>query len=100
MIKQEDLLEAIAECQGEKNPNANTCMKLAAYYVILDHIKGEEMPRYSYSEPPFLSGSEFSEAMAGKNTNEVLLIVDELMETVQVLVPRLYRATIEKIKDL
>ena len=38
MITEKDLLEAIAECQGERNPNANTCIKLAAYYTILDHL--------------------------------------------------------------
>ena len=36
MITEQDLLEAIAECQGQRNPNANTCIKLAAYYIILE----------------------------------------------------------------
>ena len=34
MITLYDLEEAIAECQGERNPNANTCIKLAAFYTI------------------------------------------------------------------
>ena len=45
MIKEEDLQEAIAECQGVRNPNANTCLKLASYYTILDHTKEEEERR-------------------------------------------------------
>jgi hypothetical protein len=34
LITLHDLDEAIAECQGERNPNANTCIKLAAFYTI------------------------------------------------------------------
>lgn len=104
MIKETELREAIAECQGDRNPNANTCIKLAAYYTILNQMYPNEMPTYSYAEPPrevmFNSGSEFSEMILGKNMDDVLMVIDELMDTVQVLVPKLYRATLEKIKEL
>ena len=40
MITLHDLEEAIAECQGERNPNANTCIKLAAYYTIRNEMYG------------------------------------------------------------
>ena len=33
VIREDDVREAIAEMQGQKNPNANTCIKLAAYYI-------------------------------------------------------------------
>jgi hypothetical protein len=42
MITEKDLKEAIAECEGERNPNANTCIKLAAFYTILDNMYGEK----------------------------------------------------------
>ena len=38
MITEKDLQEAIAECEGQRNPNANTCVKLAAFYIIKDHL--------------------------------------------------------------
>lgn len=38
MITLHDLDEAIAECQGERNPNANTCIKLAAFYTIRNEM--------------------------------------------------------------
>ena len=38
MITEQDLQEAIAECQGERHPNANTCMKLAAFYTIKNEL--------------------------------------------------------------
>ena len=96
MIRESELHEAIAECRAEKNPNANTCMKLASYYTILDH-----MPSYSHKEPPeqvrYNSGSEFSNAIQREDINRVLDIMDELMDALKVLSPRLYRATLNKI---
>ena len=93
MIKKDDLLEAIAECNGVPNPNANTCMKLSAYYTILDHMEGKQ-EHYSYSPPPEIvthdSGTEFSKAIAGRSTDEVMAVFDELMDTLQVIQPRLY----------
>ena len=102
MIKEQELLDAIAECQGERNPNANTCIKLAAYYTILENMRPPES--YSYSPGPseemiYDSGSEFSDAIRGKDTYDVLKVVDELMEAVQVIVPKLYYATIKKLKS-
>lgn len=101
MIREQDLHEAIAECQGEKNPNANTCIKLAAYYTILNNIKG--VSSYSFASDPaeqvrYDSGSEFSEVIRGMDLNRVLEVMDELMDTVQILMPRLYYATLEKLK--
>ena len=49
MITRRDLLEAIDKCQGQKNPNANTCIKLAAYYTILDHTP-ESISDYSFAD--------------------------------------------------
>ena len=102
MIKEADLREAIAECQGERNPNANTCIKLAAYYTILNNL---EVPRMSYASEPadvvrYDSGTEFSEAIKYKNMYEVLSVVDDLMDSVQVLIPKLYEATMDKIKTI
>ena len=101
MIKEQDLLEAIAECQGEKNPNANTCIKLAAYYTILNNISEKA---YSHASGPterviLNSGSEFSEAVEGKSYDKVLMVIDELMDVLQALMPKLYYATLDKLRD-
>lgn len=105
MIKEEDLLDAIAECQGERNPDAKTCIKLAAYYTILNNIKHEvkqefKQEGYSFSPGPYDSGSEFSNAIKGLDMYDILPVIDELMDTVQVLIPKLYNAVIQKLKDL
>ena len=65
MITEEELQEAIAECQGQRNPNANTCLKLASYLTILDHQKAEEPHRttYSFAPPPDNTKPTFGRAL-------------------------------------
>ena len=107
MITEQDLIEAIAECQGQRNPNANTCIKLAAYYTILNNIREEkpkeiERPSLQYS---FSAGdtikyegeSEFAKAIYGKTTDEIISTMDELMQTLQVVNPPLYKSVIRRI---
>lgn len=104
MITDKDLQEAIAECQGVRNPNANTCLKLASYYTILDHTK-EEAPVYSYSPPPdnvvdmSFSDSEFARMINGKSADKMWALMDELMSTIQAINPRLYRGVLRKIDE-
>ena len=102
MIREEDLLDAIAECQGQRNPNASTCMKLASYYIIQDHIKQEEpMPTYSFAPPPteatYNSGTDFSERIKDMDINDVLTVIDELMSTLKLVNPRLYDGVMRKL---
>ena len=105
MIKEQDILEAIAECQGERNPNANTCRNLAAFYTILDHIrdtKEPEVENYSYSLGPTLieynSETEFSNVLHGRDVNEILPVIDELMTTLHIINPRLYEGVMRKLQ--
>ena len=103
MITKADLYEAIAECKGKQNPDANTCIKLSAYYTILDHMEesGAEstsVQRYSYSAPPdYKSDTEFAQAILNKSNEEVLEIIDELMTALQVLNPKLYKGVMRKL---
>ena len=104
MIKEQDLIDAIAECQGERNPNANTCIKLAAYYTILNNIREIE-PTFSLSPAPteqvsYDSGSEFADVIRGKDTGDILKVMDDLMDAVSALMPKLYRVTMEKLSDI
>lgn len=107
MITEQDLKQAIAECQGERNPNANTCIKLAAYYTIYEQMYGRktEQPSFtgystaSASTISYVGDSDFAKAMSGKNTNDIMPILDELMSTVQILYPRLYDSVMIKIEN-
>ena len=100
MIREQELRDAIAECQGQRNPNANTCMKLASYYTILDHMieREPDIPTYSFAAPAeYESDTEFGQRIRGKDVNEVLALMDELMETLRVVNPRLYDAVMRKL---
>lgn len=111
MITKHDLLEAIAECQGVRSPNANTAIKLAAFYTILDHLEDNEQPAqsavdsvplYSYSangaENVMIdSNSEFAQAINGRLQSEVWPVIDELMTTLKVMNGRLYSGVMRKL---
>ena len=110
MITEQDLREAIAECEGERNPNANTCIKLAAFYTIRDHlfptnsVSSTEWspPSYSYAEPPkvsYSSESEFGKLIDGMELDSILPVMDELMDTLRVMMPRLYDGVMHKLMD-
>lgn len=104
MITQQDLQQAIAECQGQRNPNASTCIKLAAYLTIQRELFGEEKdaepyPAYSFAPADQVTAngdSEFCKLVNGRNQSEVIPIIDELMSTLQVIQPRLYDAVMRK----
>lgn len=108
MIREDDLREAIAEMQGQKNPNAQTCIKLAAYYTILDHITGKDpTPLQTYSDMSSYSAgssaieydgeSDFAKAIKGRDPSDVWPVMDELMTTLQVMHPRLYSGVMARI---
>jgi len=121
VITESDLQEAIAECEGTRNPNASTCIKLAAFYTIRKELYGEDPPQkvvenidrsfrgedlapmssMSFAtETDYDSGSEFSEAIKGKPLAECLAVIDEMMDVIQTLVPRLYNGVIRKLHDV
>ena len=112
MITERDLVEAIAECQGERNPNANTCIKLAAYYTIKNELFGKteqlpEIPGYSFATAPagqvettidHYSDTEFSQVIDGRKAADIWPIMDELMSTLRVVQPRLYAGVMRKLQ--
>ncbi len=105
MITEKDLQSAIAECMGERSPNANTCIKLAAYYTILNELRNEQ-PTYSYAPEPvspvkemvdYYSETEFGQAIQGKELSYIMELIDELMTVLQVVNPRLYNGVMSKL---
>lgn len=109
MITRQDLEAAIAECIGEREPNANTCIKLAAFYTIRQNLfpdtpQDEPLPAYSFAAGNDTvhidSDTEFAQAAEGLPLDKVWALVDELVETVKVLQPRVYAALMRRIKDL
>ena len=113
MITEQDLMEAIAECQGQRYPNSSTCIKLAAYYTIRTELFGrpervrENEPRYSFAAAPHQktgtvvvidSGTEFARVIDGKEQERIWPVLDELMDTLGKIQPRLYQIVLEKLQ--
>ena len=112
VITEKDLQEAIAECQGQRNPNANTAIKLAAFYTIRRELFGEDkeagpLPGYSYAAQPETasepmiqndSDSEFARLIDGRPQKEVWPLMDEMMDTIHAIHPRLYRAVMDRLR--
>ena len=79
--------------------------RLAWLYIVRDNAlmrvkeqTGEEpvlMPAVAIS-----SGSEFMEACSKADPVKMWPVLDELMETLKVLQPKLYEATIERLHDI
>lgn len=114
MITEHDLEQAIAECQGERNPNANTCIKLAAFYTIRNELVGkadrleraDHAQSYSYAASApvdthirYTSDTEFSRMIDDRDPADIWPIMDELMSTIEVLMPRLYDGVMRKLRD-
>lgn len=110
MITEQDLQEAIAECQGQRNPTANTCIKLAAFYTIKNELF-PAAPGYSYAaeSPPLevreltpevvgdYGGSDFLQAVKGKDAGAMWRLMDEIMDTLKMVNERAYNGFMRKI---
>lgn len=117
MITEQDLQEAIAECQGVRNPNASTAIKLAAFLTIQKEMFGQkDPPTYSYAPAPEIAGntlrysgaepdavgeygdSDFLQAVRGKDPAAMWAVMDELMDTMKIVNERVYNGVMRKIR--
>ena len=77
--------------------------RLAWLYVVRDHIlmnKPEDVEDKQMPAVAISSGSEFMEACEGADPVKMWSILDDMMNAVKTLQPRLYEATIDSLKDL
>lgn len=108
MITERDLQEAISECEGQRNPTSNTCLKLAAFYTIKDKLYPEDnappvdnrsfavAPRVQYS---YDDGTEFGRLVESVGVDKVLTVMGELMDTLAIVNPRLHDGVIRKLNN-
>ena len=92
---------------------------LADLIIIQDYLFGEPtraretpqmpMPMQSYSAPPMEQveiyvetngDSEFLKAVNGRKAERVWPLINELVEAVKILHPRMYTTFIDKVQDL
>lgn len=116
MIRKEELLEEIQKCQLDPVSYANVS-RLSDMFIVYDHLfpenenlkekttKKEEKRggeddgsiRGKISTVDYEGKSEFAEMIRGHDTNEVFSIMEELMETLEVIQPNLYNGVLRRI---
>ena len=114
MIQIEEIDRAIKEHESGANTYAN-CERLAWLYIIRDHMKEGHQDKpaehrehtealYNQNAPSDHikndGNSDFLKAINGKDAKKVISVMDELMEALQLVQPRMYDAVLIKIKDL
>lgn len=99
MVTEQELLAAISECENAPSSYQN-CVKLSVFYSLYDKLfadKSENQVKAVNIEP--VSESEFMQVIAGKDWSSLLIILDELMDSIKVLQPRLYDAVMRKLRE-
>lgn len=118
MITEPDLDQAIAECQAERDPDAWTAMRWAAFLTIkyLQFGHSDRLPQRfplpslqgasfaASPDPPeaqriqYAGKSPFASAIDGKRAADIWPIIDELMSITQALHPEIYNRVMELIQ--
>ena len=76
-----------------------TMEKLAWLYIVRDHITlSTSKPPDSPDTVPKTGASDFCAVCCGKPVPEVMQVMDELMETLIEIYPKLYNAVMDRLK--
>lgn len=94
MISAKELERAISDLENAPTSLAN-CEKLATFYFLYDRMQSEKIKTVKAT-----GGSEFMRLIYNKDINEVLKVIDELMQTIDVLQNKLYVAAMEQIERI
>ena len=118
MLTEKEVEQAIQECKPDPITGNNRAV-LADLIIIQDSLFGEPtraqevpqmtMPLQSYSAPPMEQveiyvetngDSEFLKVVNGRKAERVWPLINELVEAVKILHPRMYTTFIDKVQDL
>lgn len=114
MLDIKEIEQEIAELERAKNHSPSACMYLAALYSIRDHGSAgvqHEPIMYSQAAAPIpapvvsakldiYGNSDFLRAVDGKESNEAWDVINELMDTLKVVNPRVYDDVMRKMRAL
>ena len=99
---------AISELEQEESSKSNYIL-LAALYICRENMQGSgtilRRKEYSAASAPeerlgLYGDSDFLREVSGKHPNDVLAIMDELMDTLKAVNPRVYESVLRKIERL
>ena len=104
MFTKVELIDAINELLDGKHSIQN-CAKLSAIYTVLDHLYPPDDILSGYSGDASNNSigkygtSEFLKSIVGHDPQRMWLLMDELMQTLTIVQPRLYDCVIRKINE-
>lgn len=99
MLTERELLNAIEELE-KATPTYERCQKLVTFYTLYGFMYGE--PKNIIREKQVVGSygeSEFMNVIRGKDPKEMWAVMDELMSTLAVLNPKLYRSVLMKLAE-
>lgn len=102
MFTKNELLDAIDELEMSPATYQN-CQKLSTFYSLYDHLYGDNRPSLETVRQTIIEDygdSDFLRAVEGSDAEKVFMILDELLDAVKVLQPRLYDATLTALNDI
>lgn len=109
MIYRQDLIDAIEETHRRPD-DYHKCEKLATFYTLLDKLYPErptepaQSPGFSFGDTPEMTvghygTTPFLAAVGGKDPKKAWLLMDELMQALSVMNPRLYDSVMRKLYE-
>ena len=101
MIDRADLEQSIAEWESVP-ATYQSIEKLADLYTVYNHLfaRPSEIVQCAEWYKGVETESEFLATAAKKNITEVMILMDELMESVQVLNSKLYAGVMQRLVEL
>ena len=103
MMDLEEIEKAIEEHE-QMQTNLQVCERLAWLYIVRDYLSNKDNSVKDNSPTSErnidVAESEFGKLIRSKSQERVMAVIEELMQTIEVINPRLYAGTIQRIKDI
>ena len=95
MISLETVEREIDELESRET-SYKVCERLSWLYVVRDHL----LPKRKDEVTTYLSGSEFLELASGVSYPALMQVLNEHMQALSVLQPKVYESIMSKIREL
>lgn len=95
MIDLEIIEREINELEARGDTTYSLCERLSWLYTVRDHLRPEKE-----GKTQILTGSEFLEAVSGISYPQLMRVLDEHMDAIKVVYPRVYEDLMAKIRAL
>ena len=103
MISLQSVLDSIDEIEAMPD-SYKKAEKLATFYTLRDALQGKVTEQYRAAPVQeveytigYHSGTEFGSIVEGKDSEMVWPVIDELMDTLHIINPRLYDTVLNRL---